>query len=374
MDHWFDNLTRKLATRQTVSRRAMLSWSAKASVALSGAGLIGRTPTEAHAAVAEPTGFTATLAATTMQPEGFRAPITPATPGTGGCVVDDSYGLLRTVVAASVQGRVPLTLRHTFSAEVATGNAFSTITVKSPGQADDLVLRLSTTALADRGGRAQTLLGRPFAGSAGRKDSSFYTDGTTVQGTVDARQTEAVPLASDVKGLRFKDGRPGDPDVALAPDLQQAIAALLTQARSQLGTCTPDASLPPAIAKCTKCQLDCRDAWLKCSIGSAQSSLAAGSLAAASYLASAGTNCDAVLQRCFQTCKSSGACCPDYCKGDAKCCDSSWGCCPPSPKADPSLSRAWPTCPRCGPVTTAPEVKSAPPRQPRGGNQRGGQR
>jgi len=144
-----------------------------------------------------------------------------------------------------------------------------------------------------------------------------------------------------------------------------------------------DKVTPRVVATCTQCQLGCREAWLKCSIASSQSSLTCGSHAPSCYLASANATCDAAAQRCFSSCKSSGACCPDFCKGSAACCESAWGCCPPAPqaarppaakskgrpaarleaRAQQDWSSAWPTCPRCGPPVAA---ASTAPNNPRG--------
>jgi hypothetical protein len=371
MGHWFDDLTRKTA-KQFVSRRSMLSWTAKLGVAAAGAGLLGRTPLVASAAPAEPS-------ATAWAAPG--TPVVPTIPA-GTCVVDDSYGVLRTVVTTS-SDTSKMTLTHTFMAEVASGNTFSSLIVKSP---DDIVLRMVTSSLGTGPGRAHAIYGPAYTGAQARQ-TDFATDGKSLEGSVDGRALELATLGADFRTLKYKDGKPGNPETSGAAGVQQAVDAILLQARSQLASCVADKVTPRVVATCTECQLGCREAWLKCSVASSQSSLACGAHGPSCYLASANATCDAVLRRCFSGCKSSGACCPDFCKGEAGCCQSAWGCCPPAPdavrppaakgkgraapvlvaRAQKDWSTAWPTCPRCGPPVTA-----SAPTNPRPGNGRAG--
>jgi hypothetical protein len=246
---------------------------------------------------------------------------------------------------------------------VATGNTFSSFTVKS---GNEVIRKLSTMATANGAGAASAKHGARYTGA---KLASFRTDGTTVEGQVDDRATEPAPLATEPSALRFKDGKPDRPGLQATADLDQAVNDLLRQAQSQSATCQPDSKAPKAISACTQRQLDCRSEWLKCSLAAAQSSLAYGPLASAGYLKTVNATCDRAVQQCYRAAKSSGACCPEYCNGDATCCQTSWGCCPPYDKAKVNgqpVGRAWPTCPRCGPLTAAVTPYPAPktPRKP----------
>src|SRR5690349_42834 len=113
MSHWFDDLTRGLA-EQPLSRRSLFALAGRLGIAAGGASLLGRLP--AVASAAERTGPSSAVGA---------APDA----ATSSCTVDDSYGILQvTVVAPPTEGQT-LDLSHTFFAEVATGNVFSTLTV-----------------------------------------------------------------------------------------------------------------------------------------------------------------------------------------------------------------------------------------------------
>ena len=403
MEHWFDSLTRRLAD-QTVDRRTMFSWTAKLGLA-AGIGLLGRGSAIASAAP------------------------TTAQSGTSTCTVDDTYGVLRSVVTTSVSSpKNPLTITHQFYAEVGTDYSTSILTVMpasvtAPKSAADVLVRLATTSTT-KGGRSADAAFGPLYTGAGVRRASFRTDGRTLEGAIDAREIKPVPLGTPPKSLTFRDGQqPGldfdesrtrrvgppapsqpnsrpensptpTPSVRIAPwpngnpsnaatssptvapvspadsrrptEIEQAVKTALGSSRPKLSSCEPSPTLPPALATCTRCQLTCREAWLTCSLQAAESSLAAGPLAPLAYLNAAAATCDDALQQCFQTCKQSGACCPDYCKGNADCCASSWGCGPPSPYSRRAWSRAWPTCPRCGPPpwseATAPMKRQTSPR------------
>jgi hypothetical protein len=354
MDHWFDTLTRNL-NRQPLTRRTMLSWTSKLGVA-AGVGLLGRTTTTVGAApVAAPEA----------------APALAPAFAPSACTVEDSYGVLKTIVTASSgDPATPLTLSHTFIAEAGSGSAFSTLTI-TPGQVtpvkrEDLVLRFTSSTLANKRGHASTSFGRRYTGGDVR-GGAFNTDGRTVQGNVDGRETVEAPLGTDHRGFRFKDGQASRPlaegaQATQSQAVQQAVSALLTQSRSLLATCAPDSKASREVSTCTSCQLTCRQTWVQCSLAATQASLAAGALAPGAYLGAASATCDGALQSCVQTCKSSGACCPDYCKGNTECCQSAWGCCPPSSASVKPWSKAWPTCPRCG---TPPWPAAAKPGAPR---------
>jgi hypothetical protein len=187
--------------------------------------------------------------------------------------------------------------------------------------------------------------------------------------------TDAVPQPEGQLGRRppWTEAPPAPGEQSGLSGVQLAVNALLTHATTRLGACGPDPTASRETTRCTYCQLSCRDAWVRCSLQSVQSSLGAGPLAPVSYLGTATTTCDVALQQCFRSCKGSGACCPDHCQGDQTCCQTAWGCCPPSPHSTRTWSRSWPTCPRCGtppwPVTRAvtgphpsPPSPSSPPR------------
>ena len=326
MEHWFDDLTRRLA-RQPVDRRRMMSWSAKLGVAAAGFALLGRTPPAARAAPA-------------------RAPAAST------CTVEDSYGVLKAVVTTQSAGSSPpLTYTHTFVAEVGSGNVFSTVTVaqgSAPQVASDasVILRMTTTSLRDRAGSASATFGPLYTG-AGVRRAAFTTDGSTVSGVVDGRAVGAVPIGTDVRGSSLvENGLAADSTSPLVPAVQRDVSALLQTVATQPSGCGTDPNATAVVSTCTRCQLDCREAWFTCSVGATQASLASGVLLSGAYLHTASTTCDAALQQCLQSCKSSGACCPDFCNGDPTCCASAWGCCPPSSHSRRVWSRAWPTCPR----------------------------
>jgi hypothetical protein len=347
MEHWFDDLTRRIG-KQPMSRRGMVSLTARLGAVVAGTSLFGREATAISAAE-----VTAAPSAVGVLQAGAST-----------CKVDDSYGLLKTEFSvSSAGGRAPLTLSHSFSAEVATGNTFSTLTVRS---GNEVIRKLSTMAVAGGVGAATTSQGARYTGS---KSSFFRTDGATVQGIVDDRLTEPAQLAADVSTLRFKDGKPDRPALQAAPDLDQQVTELLRQSQARLVRCQPDSKAPKRISACTQRQLDCREAWVRCSLAAAHSSLACGPLASVCYLKTVNATCDRAIQQCFTTAKSSGACCPEYCKGDSTCCQTSWGCCPSSSQTKidgKAVSKAWPTCPRCGPLTApvTPYPSPKPPRKP----------
>jgi hypothetical protein len=361
MDHWFDTLSRSLGSH-ALTRRTVFSWSSRLGLA-AGLGAFGRPSSSASAApVAAVPATVGSVAA---------APAAAAST----CIVNDSYGVLKAVVtASSADAANPLTLTHTFIAEVGSGAAHSTLTI-TPGSAttvapDDVVVRMAASTFSDQRGNAYTTLGKRFTGATARR-AQFSTDGHSVEGIVDGRPTEPTPLAGDLRGIRFKDGGPLKPLTDTGPSgstqgMQQAVGALLAQSRGQLGACTPDPKASHETSTCTQCQLTCRQSFIQCSMSAMQSSLAAGALAPGAYLGAASATCDRALQQCMQTCKSSGACCPDFCKGDAACCRSAWGCCPPTSTSPRTLSKAWPTCPRCGsppwPAVKPSVTRSSPTR------------
>jgi hypothetical protein len=359
MERWFDDLTRKLAS-QPLTRRGMVSWSTKVAAAVAGAGIVGRQAAVADAAmIQEEHGAVGLLEA----PRGLEMGVRQAA---STCKVDDSYGVLRSDFSLSSAGaKVPLTLSHAFVAEVATGTTFSTMTVKAGAE---VVRRMTATSLASGRSSATSNHGARYTGAKGVR---FTTDGSTVEGIVDNRLTEPGPLTTEPTGLRFKDGKPERPSLLATADLDQSVNDLLRQALAQSIACQPDDKAPKPVTACTVRQLSCREAWVKCSLAAAQSSLSCGPFASLCYVKTAAATCDSALQRCYRDAKSSGACCPDYCKGDAGCCQTAWGCCPPSGQTSVGgqpVSKAWPTCPRCGPVTaadTTPRIPARKPRKPR---------
>jgi hypothetical protein len=232
---------------------------------------------------------------------------------------------------------------------------------------DEPIVQVSTTSAASRTSTAFASFAAAYAGSDARW-SQFGTDGQTVKGAVDGRPTEPASIGADVRTTKFKGGQaiaiPAAPGQDPTGVTRQAVRTLMQQIRSEAGSCVADPKAPKEIATCTTCQLTCRAAYVPCSVSAIHASLELGGLAPTSYLAVASATCDNALQRCLQTCKSSGACCPDFCKGDAACCRSSWGCCPPSVSGD-SSAPTWPTCTRCGtpPWAAAPAATTTPIRR-----------
>jgi hypothetical protein len=370
MTHWFDDLTRTFS-RQPLSRRSMLFWTVRLGLASAGAGLLGGNRSTASAlGMGLGTGEA-------LDPSGASRAVASAG---STCTVNDSYGVLQarvSVPASSSAATVPLTLTHSFVAEVATGNVLSTLTITADGAAGaaghpvtdgvttagpgtDVVLRMSANSLADHTGRTDVTFGSLYTGGAVSRSSSA-TDGRVTTGFADGRPLAPAPLGASAQGARFTDGAPAGQAAAVASGMQQAVGDLLQQWQVQAATCATDPQASPVVAACTICQMDCREVWVRCSVGAIDSSLGCGTLASTCYLGSANPTCDAALQVCFQTCKSSGACCPDYCHGDAACCQTSWGCCPPSTHSQHAWSRSWPTCPRCGaPPWTTPSTVQRP--------------
>lgn len=401
MDHWFDGLTRKVG-RKPLSRRSMFSWTAKLGLAVAGTSLAGHltSPPLAKANSLLRTGTASSADAVPSLPAGAQPRMNSAASASG-CQVEDTYGVYQSVATTAVDGTTPLTLTHRFLAEVGSGATSAVLTIvpgvmKNATPRVEPVLRMVVSSHPNRVASADATFGPLYTG-ASRRTSSFFTDGRTLKGIVDGRAAEPAQLGSDPRSIRFTDGQPADaasptptppatapspetpdgggsprsaariqgtpqpganerratpaapagPAAASAAAMQRAVSNLMQQARSSLGTCAVTTS-NPATTRCTHCQTSCRDAWLQCSVAAIQSSLAAGTLAPTAYLTSASATCDAHLQQCFTTCKSSGGCCPDYCNGDAGCCQSAWGCCPPSPTRSQQWSAAWPTCPRCG--------------------------
>jgi hypothetical protein len=359
VEHWFDSFTRDLGS-QRLTRRGLLSLSVKLALA-AGASLVGR--------AASPLGVETASAA----PLGL-----PALAADPACTVEDSYGVLKSIATAtSTDPTAPLTLSHTFIAEVGSGMTVATLAV-TPGtaataaSAHDVIVRMTTSSQPNRAGQATATLGAAFTGDVVRR-SSFSTDGTTIRGGVDGRPVQPSTTSPNEQRLTPNGPTPVAPSTPIestgltprAAAMQQAVEGLLTQARSQIGTCSPRSDTSPVVATCTRCQLSCRETWLTCAIPVVQSSLRAGVLAPSAYLEAAQAACDAPLHTCLSTCKSSGACCPDFCKGNAECCKSAWGCCPPSSHSQRQWSRTWPTCPRCGapPWTTATTPITPAPNQ-----------
>src|SRR5688500_1259075 len=104
MDHWFDDLTRTLSSG-ALSRRTMISWAARLGVATAGAAILGREP-----AVARADGAVIAPGATVVR----------AAPAATTCAVQDTYGVLTSIVSASVaaSGSAPaLSMTHRFIAE-----------------------------------------------------------------------------------------------------------------------------------------------------------------------------------------------------------------------------------------------------------------
>jgi hypothetical protein len=356
VEHWFDTFTRGLGSRRLTRRGALGLWLKLCLAATMS--LLARAVSSRSGGVASAAPAATALAASTPT-----------------CTVDDSYGVLTSVATAtSSDPAMPLSLTHTFIAEVGSGTTHATLIV-TPGATPSTVttsansiVRMTTTSLPNRLSQASTRLGAAFTGD-GVRTAGFSTDGVTVRGTVDGRPAEPVPVGA--AGRRLTPNGPSLPGPSAVTGLtprgeavQRSVDALLAQATTQIGTCRPNPSSSPVVATCTSCQLTCRETWLSCAIPAIQSALKAGVHAPSNYLAIAQAACDAPLQQCLQTCKSSGACCPSFCNGDAACCQSAWGCCPPSSHSRRQWSRSWPTCPRCGTppwtsATTTP-VRPAP--------------
>ena len=389
MEHWFDTLTRNVA-RQPRTRRSALGWAARLGIAATGVGLLGRFVPEAQAsdmvagAEAGVQSGVQTLAA---------APVASS------CSVEDTYGVLQSHFVTSATGVVPMTLTHSFIAEVGSGMTSSLLTIVPGAIAGatprvDATMRMSVSTAPSRAASADAFFAAQFTGTTPRR-VAFATDGQTLKGTVDGKSTAPAALGTDANNLRFPDGKPvidssaapvgpspssptttpqrrtqngtnengsgneqrispptGELSPAQVQAVQRAMSGLLRQAAQEATTCASRANSADPTARCTTCQLSCRSAWVSCSVSATQASLAAGALAPSVYLAAASGTCDSALQQCFRTCKSSGACCPSHCNGDANCCQSAWGCCRPGQAStSQTWSKAWPTCPRCGPPT-----------------------
>jgi hypothetical protein len=338
-DHWFDDLARRVAGH-SLSRRSMLAWTARLGLTVVGAGLVGR----GSGIAGRDAGSADAVSAGPL-----------AAPAT--CTVSDTYGVLNvTATASSTDPAAPMTFTHAFYAEVGSGYTMSTLTVTpggAPGSArdDDVLVRLSTSSQADHVGTARATFGPRLTG-AGVSHAQFSTDGRSGAGAVDGRGVTPVAVGTTVRAPGSADAGSG-----FVPSVQQGVTGLLRAVQTQPDGCAPDPTSSQPVATCTRCQLTCRGAWFDCSVGAVQSSLAAGVSAPSAYLGAASQTCDTALQQCMSTCKSGGACCPDFCQGDAACCQSAWGCCPPSPHSQQPWSQVWPTCPRCG---TPPWPSSAP--------------
>lgn len=96
--------------------------------------------------------------------------------------------------------------------------------------------------------------GAPFRGI---KQTSFTSDGKTIEGTVDHRRILPSPVKAGLKGLKFKDGKK-PPLIIVDHVLERAIAGILTHAQQVVSKCSHNSTA------CETCKDDCTKEGLFC--------------------------------------------------------------------------------------------------------------
>ena len=297
MEHWFDDVAKKLASGDR-SRRTFLG------------------------------GIFAAVGAA-----GFQSPV--RTEKRGSCTIDYSpQPTLHHSVQSTFNGK---TLTHTTELTLTRpdrqGQAAHIASTRTITLGSDLLVRIQSDS---REGSTKVNLsyGAAFRGV---RQASYTTDGKVIEGTIDGRRISPLPVGADVKSLRFADRNP-PPSVTLDPALERALTAILQKAHDDISSCrqaelrrdakgAPKArTIPQNSDSCQNCQNSCAAAAATCDAAGAAGSAACfiffGACAAAAIVA-----CAVAGGVCVNNCDNpgtrnqpGGACCPVGCPNVNGCC------------------------------------------------------
>ncbi len=328
MNHWFDDLAKGLA-RGTLSRRSMLQWGLRASLAAAGTALFGRS------------GLTKLVSAKT---EGQR--------GEGCDVHREGRTRILNLSARSNFGGKPLTYDQTTRKISRKGNIEITRTIKVGSSTllqIEAIQRPNSTQVNINYGEA-------FQGI--RQATFSSTDGKVLRGEIDGRRIIPFPVGSDPSSVKFADGST-PPQVKVSSETTAALKSIMERAKQVAANCslrhaslkvgpertqllfhhagssypiaTPQGdpghdSSPETSDGCISCEGGCTAAGILCGAGAAVACAATFGFGCAAAIA----GCALAEIACWEGCHATGApCCPVSC-GDVACCNKAETCLNPN--------------------------------------------
>jgi len=219
MEHWFDDLAKGMA-RGTLSRRGALKGTLQAGLAAA-AGVFGRADGLAAMGSGEP---------------GTPVPQQVRVEKRGPCTItfNGEQSILRHSIQSAVNGR-PLThnFEITLTRPARRGQSPQINSVRRIRIGDNLLLRV------ERESREGSTEVKVFYGPAfqGIRQATFTTDGKVIDGLIDGRRTSPLAIGADPSSMKFADGNP-PPQVILRPAVEQALTAILKQAKDEISSCS----------------------------------------------------------------------------------------------------------------------------------------
>jgi hypothetical protein len=241
----------------------------------------------------------------------------------GPCMITTSgkQSAARYSVQNSFQGK-PLTLDGNVTYGVAQSGASPAIATSTLTVTSTKVCKLGTDLLfqiSRRSSPGSTMVSVSYGPAfQGIKQSTSTSDGKTVQGTIDGRDTVPMDVKAGLSGLKFKDGAPA-PSVRIDPSLKQAIAGILKQGQQAVASCSHHSD------PCQSCLDACAGADLTCDAAAAISCIASGPAYGLCIAVGVGA-CMAVYDGCFAVCQAPGQpCCATSCP-DGTCCETGQTC------------------------------------------------
>ena len=380
MDHWFDELTKQVASG-SLSRREILRQMAAAALASLAPPLLGRSVASARSS------HTSELAAASARAVNGAVQIGPAslapiTYGAGKSFVTrsavDTYNNQVTSLQATVSqdvlqgvGAGPYVDERTKKiVPVGTTRSLSSRWVVTTGSA----MVLTVDAIHRRRGHARVEI-EYGVGFSGAKNLKLEWNDDKGSGSLDGRALRTF-TKTDTQ-LYFSDGQPV-PARTISPATKRAINRVLAKFKASTassaqpvrvaydGNIIADGNNPPQpnTSDCTACQTACGFEYTGCIAGVAVGCAASCGVGCIVDFALEGTGngCANAVQNCVNTCSQPGnACCPASCNVDGNCCQgngahccifgpgsqtccpagsacSAGGCCPPGQIKDNSVS------------------------------------
>jgi hypothetical protein len=218
MEHWFDDLAKKLASGDA-SRRSFLSAIA---VTLGGAASGAFRRADALAWI--------------LPGEAGAAQPQVRTENRGSCTLEND----------GTESTVHHSVQATFNGKVLTHAAELKLT--HPGRSGESPRITSTRTITlgsdsllrvERDSREGSTQVKVTYGSAfqGIREAAYTTDGKVIDGTIDGRRISPLPIGADPKLLKFADGKT-PPAVKLDPNLESALTDILKKAKDDISSCS----------------------------------------------------------------------------------------------------------------------------------------
>lgn len=315
MDHWFDDLARRLAI-PTVSRRDAL----RIGLATTGWSLFGSTAAFAKAASGQ------TEAAPSPTSLTHARPCNVAVRGQQLVLTFFSKATLATkpIAFAKIVTK-DLGLRGCTTDRTSISFAGASV-MEIDSRRDEAGLTPPITVVSIRFGKAIT----------GMKEVLLTTDGKVLHGEFDGRAILPFAIGADPATMKFQDGKPA-PKVSIQPGTQLALQTIFAKAEQDALHCrsseqtrpvsglpvAPDADPPDTgrsddtygTTSCRNCLGACVALGIAAGIGAAVCCAATFGLACAACVAAAA----AATAFCIHQCQTSTDCCPVPC-GEVACC------------------------------------------------------